>query len=151
MPEPRPVPRLAARAVIVEDGQLLLVNAFAGPHTTLWCAPGGGAEMGASLPDTLIREVFEETGLTIAVGDPCLVNEFHAPERHFHQVEVFFRAQVTRGTLDPGWRDPEDIVTDRRWVTYTEMAALRVKPDSLADVAFGVGFAYDPLERLINP
>ena len=35
-----PVPRLAVRAVIVEEGRLLLVNAFADPAGTLWCAPG---------------------------------------------------------------------------------------------------------------
>lgn len=149
MPSPNSGPRLAARAVIVEDARLLLVNAVADPKATLWCAPGGGVETGASLPDTLIREVFEETGLAIAVGAPCLVNEFHAPERGFHQVEVFFRCEVMRGVLDAGWRDPEGIVTRRRWVTRAEMATLRIKPDSLARVAFEGGFAYDPLERMI--
>jgi ADP-ribose pyrophosphatase YjhB (NUDIX family) len=143
-------PRLAARAVIVEDTRLLLVNAVADPGSSLWCAPGGGVETGASLPDTLIREVFEETGLEIEVGAPCLVNEFHAPERGFHQVEVFFRARVIRGALDAGWRDPEGIVTRRRWVSRAEMATLRIKPDRLARIAFDGGVAYDPLERLIN-
>jgi len=142
-------PRLAARAVIVEDARLLLVNAVADPKATLWCAPGGGVETGASLHDTLIREVHEETGLVIEVGAPCLINEFHAPERGFHQVEVFFRCQVVTGTLDAGWRDPEGIVTRRRWVSRAEMATLRTKPDSLARIAFDGGVAYDPLERLI--
>ena len=101
-PGPTPGPRLAARAVIVEDGRLLLVNAVADPKATLWCAPGGGVETGASLPDTLIREVHEETGLVIEVGAPCLINEFHAPERGFHQVEVFFRCQIASGALIAG-------------------------------------------------
>lgn len=151
MTRPDPSPRLAARAVIVEAGRLLLVNAVADPASTLWCAPGGGVETGASLPDTLIREVFEETGLEIEVGAPCLINEFHAPERGFHQVEVFFRASVMRGALDAGWRDPQGIVTRRLWASRADMGAMRVKPDSLADVAFDGGFVYDPLERLITP
>lgn len=146
-----PSPRLAARAVIVEDGRILLVNAYAGAETTLWCAPGGGVDAGASLPETLMREVYEETGLMIEVGAPCLVNEFHAPERGFHQVEVFFRANVITGRLDAGWRDPEGIVTRRRWVDRTEMDGLRVKPDSLAEIAFDGGVGYDPLERLVGP
>ena len=150
-PAPNPGPRLAARAVIVEDGRLLLVNAVADPAATLWCAPGGGVEAGASLPDNLVREVHEETGLLIEVGAPCLVNEFHAPERGFHQVELFFRARVPRGALDAGWRDPEGIVTRRRWVSRAEMGLLRVKPDSLAEIAFDGGFRYDLLERLITP
>jgi len=146
-----PAPRLAVRAVIVEDGRLLLVNAFADPESTLWCAPGGGAEAHSSLPGNLMREVHEETGLEIAVGAPCLVNEFHAPERGFHQVEVFFRCRVVSGALREHWRDPEGVVSRRRWVTQAEMAALRVKPDSLGDVAFGRGMGYDPLERMVSP
>ncbi|MGR3460206.1 MAG: NUDIX domain-containing protein [Roseovarius sp.] len=144
-------PRLAVRAVIVEDGRLLLVNAFRDAASTLWCAPGGGVEAHTSLPENLMREVYEETGLVIAVGTPCLVNEFHAPDSGFHQVEVFFRCRLVSGALRDDWRDPEGVVSRRRWVTRDEMATLRVKPDSLGRVAFARGIGYDPLERLVSP
>ena len=145
-------PRLAVRAVIVQDDRLLLVNAWPGGKSDLMCAPGGGVEPHASLPDNLVREVREETGLGISVGPVCLVNEFHDPRRDFHQVDVYFRCQVISGVLDPDWRDPETVVTDRRWVTRAEFLRLRVKPDSLLDVAFGAGDAitYDPLEPIIR-
>ena len=94
----RPI-RIACRAIIVRDGRLLLVNAFPGPTSNLWCAPGGGAEPGQSLPDNLAREVYEETGLLTEVGAPCLVNEFHNPADDFHQVEVFFRCRIIAGEL----------------------------------------------------
>ncbi|VVT16783.1 Pyrimidine (Deoxy)nucleoside triphosphate pyrophosphohydrolase [Roseovarius sp. EC-HK134] len=146
-----PSPRLAARAVIVDQGRLLLVNAYADAASTLWCAPGGGVELGTSLPENLMREVHEETGLTIRVGTPCLINEFHAPATGFHQVEVFFRCTVVAGALSEDWRDPEQIVTRRRWVTEAEMGNLRFKPDSLARVAFQRGMGYDPLEEIVGP
>jgi len=146
-----PEPRLAVRAVIVEDGRLLLVNAFRDAASTLWCAPGGGVEAHASLPENLMREVYEETGLVISVGAPCLVNEFHAPDSGFHQVEVFFRCRLVSGALRDDWRDPEGVVSRRRWVTRDEMATLRIKPDSLGRVAFARGIGYDPLERLVSP
>lgn len=142
--------RLATRAIIVENSRLLLVNAFPGAQSNLWCTPGGGAQAGASLPDNLKREVHEETGLTIDVGPPCLINEFHNPDDRFHQVEVFFRCRITDGTLDDSWRDPAAIVDRRRFVTRDEMAALRFKPDSLPDVAFARGIGYDPLEVLVK-
>jgi ADP-ribose pyrophosphatase YjhB (NUDIX family) len=144
-----PAPRLATRAVIVQDNRLLLVNAYADPASTLWCAPGGGVVAGQSLPDNLIREVHEETGLHIRVGAPCLINEFHSPKTGFHQVEVFFRCTVIDGTLTDDWHDPERIVSRRRWVTSEEMATLRFKPDSLARVAFHRGLGYDPLEEIV--
>ena len=142
--------RLAARAIILHDDKLLLVNAFKG-RDDLWCAPGGGAEPHQSLPENLAREVLEETGLTVDVGAPCLVNEFHDPNGTFHQVEMFFRCTLMAGTLDPAWQDPEKIVTQRRWISRDELAALTVRPKSLAGVAWGDtgALVYDPLEPIL--
>lgn len=144
-----PSPRLAVRAVVIHGDRLLLVNAWPGGHSDLWAAPGGGVARGESLPDTLRREVHEETGLRVEVGLPCLVNEFHDPDTGYHQVEVFFRCRLLSGTLSSDWRDPEGIVTERRFVTRAEMAGLRYKPDSLPEVAWGDHRAlYDPLESI---
>lgn len=143
-------PRIAVRGVLVHEGRLLLVNAWADHRLQLWCAPGGGVEAHSSLPDNLAREIHEETGLTVTVGAPCLVNEFHDPARDYHQVEVFFRCKLVSGQLQEGWQDPDGIVTKRRWVTEAELAELTVKPSSLAAVAFRRGFGYDPLEPLLG-
>ncbi|WP_085865147.1 NUDIX domain-containing protein [Pseudooctadecabacter jejudonensis] len=145
----RPI-RLAARGIVLHDTRLLLVNAY-GNRTDLWCAPGGGAEAHASLPENLAREIHEETGLTVTVGAPCLVNEFHDPDHDYHQVEVFFRCTLISGTLDPAWQDPEQIVKHRRWVSRAEMGTMTVRPKSLAAVAWRDADAptYDPLERIL--
>lgn len=144
-------PRLAVRAIILRDDRLLIVNAWKG-RTHLWCAPGGGVERHASLPDNLVREVVEETGLTVAVGTPCLVNEFHDPGGTFHQVDIYFRCTVLTGDPDGPWDDPEGVVSHRRWVSRAELARLKVKPDSLAAVAWGDADApgYDPLEPIVT-
>ena len=143
-------PRLAVRALILHQDRLLLVNAYAGGVSDLWCAPGGGVESGASLPDNLRREVLEETGLTISVGAPCLVNEFHDPPRGFHQVDVYFRCTIELGEVTDDWRDPEGIVTERRFFNRAELATIRYKPDSLPDAAWGMGILYDPLELIVR-
>lgn len=147
----RPI-RLATRALILHDDRLLLVNAYGGGVSDLWCAPGGGAEPHSSLPDNLMREVFEETGLTVSVGAPCLVNEFHDPGRDFHQVDVYFRCVVVKGVLDATWRDPEGVVTERRFFTRAELAGggFRFKPDSLPAAAWGQGVLYDALEPIVR-
>ena len=145
-----PCPRLAARALILHENRLLLVNAWGGGVSDLWCAPGGGVERGASLPDNLIREVHEETGLTVTVGAPVLINEFHDPNGTFHQVDLYFRCQIVAGSLSPDWRDPEGIVTERRFFSQSEMAWIRFKPDSLPAAAWGGAMLYDPLEPIIR-
>lgn len=145
-----PTPRLAARGLLLIDDRLLLVNAWPAHRGGLWCAPGGGVERGTSLPDNLAREFHEETGLTVEVGDPCLVNEFHDPRGTFHQVDVYFRCTLVAGRLDDGWRDPEGVVTVRRLFARDEMAGIKAKPDSLADAAWGEGILYDPLEPILR-
>ncbi len=143
-------PRLAVRGIVLHRGRLLLVNAYPGQQSDLWCAPGGGVEIGQSLPDNLRREIHEETGLTVTVGDPALVNEFHDPARGFHQTDIYFRCTIAAGDPLADWADPEGIVNRRRLVTRDELAGLRVKPDSLADVAWGAGgILYDPLELIV--
>jgi ADP-ribose pyrophosphatase YjhB (NUDIX family) len=143
-------PRLAVRAVILHQGRLLLVNAWPGHDSDLWCAPGGGVEAGASLPDNLAREVHEECGLTITVGLPCLVNEFHDPDSGFHQVDIYFRCAITGGTLSDTWQDPAGVVNRRRFVSRDEMTTLAFKPDSLPDIAWGTQTGYDPLEVIVR-
>ncbi len=143
-------PRLAARALILHQDRLLLVNAYGGGVSDLWCAPGGGAMPGQSLPDNLIREVFEETGLTVAVHTPALVNEFHDPASGFHQVDIYFRCTITSGSINPAWQDPEGVVTQRHFFTQAELTSIRFKPDSLPGAAWGTGILYDPLEVIVK-
>lgn len=146
-------PRVAVRAIILHENRLLLVNAFPDGKSDLMCAPGGGVETGTSLPENLKREVLEETGLRIDVGAPCLVNEFHDPASSFHQVDIYFRCVINGSAIiADDWCDPENVVTQRRWVSAPEMAGIRVKPDSLALVAFNPEIApyYDPLEPLVR-
>jgi len=149
----RPCPRLAARAVILHQGRLLLVNAYADNRLGLMCAPGGGVEAGASLPENLVREVYEETGLAVTVGAPCLINEFHDPAGDFHQVDIYFRCSLCGpADIDPNWQDSEAIVTRHQWVTQDELKQVQYKPDSLGEVAFGPkgAITYDPLEPILR-
>jgi len=145
--------RVAVRALILREDRLLMVNAWPGGKSDLLCAPGGGVEPHASLPDNLIREVHEETGLSVDVGEVALVNEFHDEGRGFHQVDVYFRCQILAGDPEGDWTDPEGVVTERLWLTRAELGARRFKPDSLPQVAWspaGRPAFYDALEPILR-
>ncbi|MEP2886908.1 MAG: NUDIX hydrolase [Lentilitoribacter sp.] len=146
-------PRIAARAIIIHEGRLLLVNAWAAQKSPLMCAPGGGANVGSSLPENLAREVYEETGLRVTVGAPALVNEFHDPKHGFHQVEIFFRCTLDGAVeIASDWKDTEAVVNRHIWVTQDELAHVFHKPSSLGEVAFDPNCAlrYDPLEQIVS-
>ena len=145
-------PRLAVRAVVLHAGRVLLVNAYPGAESDLWCAPGGGAERGQSLADNLRREVAEETGLAIEPGRLLAVSEFHDPGAGYHQVDLIYAATLVGGAGSAVLRDPSGVVNRLRWVDAGELARLRFKPDCLARLAFGPEgpVIYDPLERIVR-
>jgi ADP-ribose pyrophosphatase YjhB (NUDIX family) len=53
----------AASAIVTNDMGEILVHRRT--DNDLWALPGGGMELGESISDTIIREVFEETGLHV--------------------------------------------------------------------------------------
>ncbi len=145
--------RLAVRGIILRGDRLLMVNAWPNGTSDLICAPGGGVEPGQSLPDNLCREVHEETGLVVEVGQVAMVNEFHDPDRPFHQVDIYFRCVILEHEPPGEWIDPEGVVTERLWLTRGELARHRFKPDTLPDIAWAAKDApagYDPLEPLLR-
>jgi 8-oxo-dGTP pyrophosphatase MutT (NUDIX family) len=134
--------------VIVSGGRVLLVNAYPGDASDLWCTPGGGAERGTSLEANLRREVEEETGLDIRIGRLLALTEFHNSETGFHQVELYFRAGLADPSAAAALRDPEGVVNRLRWVRPCDLESLRFKPDTLPVLAFGPEgeVVYNPLE-----
>src|SRR5215467_74299 len=58
-------PYLAVSAAIIRDGRVLIVRRARPPAYGVFTLPGGGVEAGESLREAVIREVMEETALTI--------------------------------------------------------------------------------------
>ena len=88
-------PRLAVRAVIVEAGRLLLVNAYPGERERpLVRARRRRRARARACRTTCAARSHEETGLGIAPGRLLAVSEFHDPTTGFHQVDLFFRARL---------------------------------------------------------
>ena len=61
-------PYVGVGAVIVQDGEVLIVKRKYDPLAGQWSLPGGGVELGETLEASIVREMLEETGLRIEVG-----------------------------------------------------------------------------------
>jgi ADP-ribose pyrophosphatase YjhB (NUDIX family) len=93
----------AASAVVTDDQGRIVLHRRA--DNDLWALPGGGMELGESLADNVIREVREETGLTVEplyiIGvytDPGHVFAYSDGEVR-QEYSVCVAARITGGSL----------------------------------------------------
>jgi mutator protein MutT len=117
MPHERPArPIVGAAAVILNaDGRVVLIRRGQPPDAGQWSIPGGAVELGESVAEALRREVREETGLEIAVGE--FLEVYERVERdaggvRFHFVVLDYRATVIGGTLRAGTDAAEIVFAD---------------------------------------
>ncbi len=71
----------------------------------LWEFPGGAVEFGETLRDALVREIREEYGITVAVGDLLTVTDHILPDEHQHWISPSYVCHIAAGT--PSIQEPE--------------------------------------------
>ncbi len=101
-----------ATGLAVRDGRVLLVASTYRSHALpLWNLPGGRVAADELLRDTVVREVYEETGLRAHVSELAYVSESYDGARHVFNAT--FAIDVT-GSLSMPRSD--DHVVAAEWV-----------------------------------
>ncbi|RLE94819.1 MAG: hypothetical protein DRN04_01875 [Thermoprotei archaeon] len=65
----------AVGAVVLKNGRILLIKRGKEPGKGLWSIPGGAVQAGERLEEAVLRELYEETGLTGKVGELIHIEE----------------------------------------------------------------------------
>jgi ADP-ribose pyrophosphatase YjhB (NUDIX family) len=118
------VDRVDCVGALVYDGarRLLVIQRKYEPDAGMWSIPGGRVEPGESDPEAVIREVAEETGLIVTVGDLAGEVERPGPPGTTYVIRDYY-ASATGGSLVAG-----DDAADARFVTRAEFTRLPTSP-----------------------
>ena len=93
--------RVGARAVIIHENKILLNEFGNGLYYNL---PGGGAEDGELIKETVVREVMEESGIAVDVGEMLYVLEYEPVHCEYlygemPQISIVFECKVKGSTI----------------------------------------------------
>src|SRR5882757_9733160 len=117
------VPLVGVGAIIIEDSRVVLVKRAHPPLQAEWSIPGGVLEVA-------IREVRQETGLTVEPGELLGVYDriLRNPEQRvqYHYVLIDFLCRRVAGDLAAA-SDAADV----RWFSREELPGLKLAEDTL--------------------
>ena len=127
-------PIVAVGAAVCRDGRVLIVQRGKPPSKGVWTVPGGAVDLGETMRQAAAREVQEECGIQIEVGEVVgildnIIRDATAPSPDglrpagilYHYAIVDFAAEYVRGDLSPS-----DELMDAAWVSPTELDAYQV-------------------------
>ncbi|MBA6433866.1 NUDIX hydrolase [Streptomyces sp. GMR22] len=119
-----------------EQGRVLLIHKT---DNDLWALPGGGHDVGESIAQTVVREVEEETGISVVVEsivglytDPQHVMAYDDGEVR-QQFSICFHARPVGGELRTSSESKEV-----RWVSPADLDELAIHPSMRLRITHGL-------------
>lgn len=94
-------PKVAVGVIVTSESRLLLVRRANDPERGKWSVPAGFVDAGEDPAAAAVREVLEETGLTVEItGLFDVLARGQASEGA--DILIVYAARITGGTLQPG-------------------------------------------------
>jgi 8-oxo-dGTP diphosphatase len=126
----------AVGAVVVDpQGRILLVRRARPPAQGSWTLPGGKVERGETAEAAIVREVHEETGLSIHIVAGLGAEELER-DGFAYRIEEHLAVCSHGGIPVAG-----DDAADARWVDRSELESLHVAPQAIGVIDRGLAAA----------
>ncbi|MCM0648904.1 NUDIX domain-containing protein [Clostridium swellfunianum] len=128
--------RVSARGIVINNDRILL-NEFGGGE--YYNIPGGGVEPGETVKQAVVREILEESGLNVTVGDLIYALEYEPNNSNFvygkkPQISLVFRCFLNGDdNIKPPSvpdRDPDNsaITSESKWISISELENINYVP-----------------------
>lgn len=122
-------PQIAGRALVIQDGKLLMVRGDG--DGTYWTLPGGRSELGENIQKCIVREVYEETGITVKVNQFFTAYEYYDEFQSFHVMQMIFHCTLVEGNLQKDWVDQGGHIQEAKFLTLDDIKDLLIFPQFL--------------------
>ncbi len=112
----------------VQDSQtevLLMRYCYGGQD--VFALPGGNPDRGEILPETIVRELHEELGVRVDVGEMILAGEMLLTERNDDVLHVVFAARNLQGI--PELNPAETSALELVWKPIADLSQLNLYPN----------------------
>ncbi|CAI2168561.1 16217_t:CDS:2 [Funneliformis geosporum] len=142
-------PRVGLGVFVVRDNKFLLGKRKGAHGAGTWQLPGGSLEFGESFEDCAGREVLEETSLKIKNITFQAVTNDPMPNENKHYVDIFMRAEVVDGNVEPVVMEPLKCEC-WKWVTWDEFIKGGVNGVFEDKLVNKYRPMFQPMETLLN-
>ncbi|MEG0775372.1 NUDIX domain-containing protein [Clostridium sp.] len=154
--------RVSARGIVINNDKILL-NEFGGGK--YYNIPGGGVEPGETVRQAVAREIFEESGLSVTVGDFIFALEYEPNNCNYiygktPKISLVFRCfmngedKITPPTVPDIDPDDSEIVSEAKWVQISDLENINYVPyiheelmEYIKTNRFSPIFMEEPLEK----
>lgn len=114
--------RPSVYAIVIEDGQILLVRHR---RSGQYVFPGGGIEIGEQIEEALRRELLEEAGIQIEILSFLHFKEhffyFDPQDQGYHSLMFFYKAQPVHRIKGDYKNRPKNDTEEALWIDLSDL------------------------------
>ncbi len=114
-------------AILIIENDRMLTLEYQYDSQTVYNLPGGNVEFGETMSQTLQREMMEELGIKVSVGELAMVGEIHLPDKNKYTLHCLFEGIIIEGKpqINPQNTSAKAI----KWLNINELSNFHLYPN----------------------